>query len=59
MEDIKPTRVNYVSDGRSGRPTRRAATPTYHRELGCRQAEGGRGEGVECREERGGAQKRK
>ncbi len=47
MEDIKPTRVNYISDRRTGWWTRHEATPTYHGELGCRQGEGGCTRGVE------------
>lgn len=41
MEDIKPTRVNCITDRRTGWWTAQAATPTYHGELGCRQGEGG------------------
>ena len=40
MEDIKPTRVNYISDRGAGWWTLHVAAPTYRGELGCRQGEG-------------------
>lgn len=33
MEDIKPVRVNYISDRRTAWLTSHVAAPTYHREL--------------------------
>lgn len=49
MEDIKPTRVNYVSGGRTDWVTGHVATSTYRGKLARRQGAGGVQGGRRCR----------